>query len=174
MKTILILTTGLLAVMTTKAQQLVAFADVSNIESHESRSSHKRMNADYLDTVSFSESNETITQLQKKATNYRIDSSRVYDNSEPAIYDVTFRKGGNHLSVTYNNEGEILSSHETYYNLPLPNDLRITVSKQYPGWAFTKTKCELTYDRFKGGESTYSVTLKKGKKKMTLSDLASL
>jgi len=174
MKTLMILTAGLLAALKAEAQQLVAFVDVSNIENHKSISTNNSMNADYLSAVTFSENSEAIIQLQNKVANYHIQTSTVYDNSEPAIYDVTFRKGDNHLTVTYNNQGEILSSHETYFNVPLPNDLRIAVSKQYPGWEFTKTKCELTYDRSNESKSTYSVTLKKGKKKMTLSDLASL
>ena len=86
MKTILILTTGLLAVITTKAQQLVAFADVSNIESHESRSSPKRMNADYLN-ARITSYNVCYTKLlrAKKGVDYLLEHGE-YQTGSPVTY----------------------------------------------------------------------------------------
>jgi hypothetical protein len=172
MKTLFILITGILTIVSTEAQQLVALTKVSAYENHSNRSIKKK-NSDYLAAVLYNESSNEISNLRKEVANYNIRSFSIFDDSEPATYEVTFRKGNNHILVTYDNGGAILSSKETYNNVPLPVDLRIAVSKQFPGWEFAHTKFQLSYERYNKSQSTYAITLKKGKKKMTLTGLTS-
>jgi len=171
MKTLFISISVVLTMTVTQAQQLVASVDVSKIESETSIHSNKKLNVNYLDAVNSDESFNAISELQNEVADYNIKSANVFDDSEPAIYDVTFRKGNNHLSVTYDNQGQVLSSNETYFNVPLPVDLRIKVSKRYPDWEFVETKCQISYGHIKGSHKTYDVILKKGKDKITLTDL---
>ena len=171
MKTQLILISAFFIMLTTQAQQLIAYTYVSMAENHKNIVATKRMNASYLNAVNFSSSTMTINQLQREAANYNIKSSSAFDDSEPAIYDVNFKKGKNRLWVTYDHQGHVLSSHETYFNVPLPVDLRIEISKRYPDWEFVETKCQINYDFMKGSQKTYHLTLKKGSKKIILNDL---
>jgi len=171
MKTLVILFSGLFATLTGQAQQDIAFVDVSTIKNETSIHSTKRRNVQYLDAVNFSSASNTISELQSEAANYSIKASSVFDDSEPATYDVNFRQGKNHVWVTYNGDGTILTSKEIYYNVPLPIKLRIDVSKRFSSWEFKETKSVITYDHKKGSHKTYSVVLKRGEETLTLTDL---
>ena len=127
------------------------------------------LNSNYLNEADHKNVSSIVNQLERKVANYDIKSSSVYDDTEEATYPVVFKNNQGNLTVTYNNKGEIISSVERYKNIPIPVDLRIAISKEYPEWAFQSNNCLITYNQNKGFKKLYKIEIRKGDQIKTLS-----
>ncbi len=129
----------------------------------------KALNFNYLSNIKANEASFIVAQLQWEVANFDIKTSSVYDNSEAATYNVVFKNNQGKIVATYNNEGKILSTVEKYEDVVIPVNLRIAISKQFPGWAFQSNTYLISYKENKGVSKKYKIQIKKGNHKKTLS-----
>jgi len=128
----------------------------------------KALNFNYLTNIKANEASFIVAQLQRLVANFDIKTSSVYDNSEAATYNVVFKNNQGEIVATYNNEGKILSTVEKYEDVVIPVNLRIAISKQFPGWAFQSNIYLISYTENNGISKKYKIKINKGKHKKTL------
>ncbi len=128
----------------------------------------KALNFNYLTNIKANEASFIVVQLQRLVANFDIKTSSVYDNSEAATYNVVFKNNQGEIVATYNNEGKILSTVEKYEDVVIPVNLRIAISKQFPGWAFQSNTYLISYTENNGISKKYKIKINKGKHKKTL------
>ena len=152
------------------ATQLVTTNDMySTLEKPNKNVNTLILNSNYLNEADHKNISAIVNQLERKVANYDIKNSSVFDDTEEAIYPVVFKNNQGNLTVTYNNKGEIISSVERYKNIPIPVDLRVAISKEYPEWAFKNNSCLITYNPNNGFKKSYKIEIKKGDQIKSLS-----
>lgn len=77
-------------------------------------------------------------------------------------FQVTFKGEHGSLVVTYNKEGEELSSVEHLKNVAPNIDVREAVAKSFPGWTIGKDYYKMTHFANKKAKERYKLILKKG------------
>ena len=120
----------------------------------------KALNFNYLTNIKANEASFIIAQLQRLVANFDIKTSSVYDNSEAATYNVVFKNNQGEIVATYNNEGKILSTVEKYEDVVIPVNLRIAISKQFPGWAFQSNTYLISYTENNGISKKYKIKIR--------------
>jgi len=128
----------------------------------------KALNFNYLTNIKANEASFIVAQLQRLVANFDIKTSSVYDNSEAATYSVVFKNNQGEIVATYNNDCKILSTVEKYEDVVIPANLRIAISKQFPGWAFQSNTYLISYTENNGISKKYKIKINKGKHKKTL------
>jgi len=126
-------------------------------------------NVNYYKDMNAKNTPLVVRQLKEKVLRYNIQNSIVFDNSEDASYRVVFKNNQVKLVVNYNNNGEILNSVERYKNVVIPIELRIAISKEYPGWAFQNNTSFITYNLDSGFNKSYKIQIIRDNLKKTLS-----
>ncbi len=134
----------------------------------------KALNFNYLTNIKANEASFIVAQLQRLVANFDIKTSSVYDNSEAATYNMVFKNNQGEIVATYNSEGKILSTVEKYKDVVIPVNLRIAISKQFPGWAFQSNTCLISYTENNGISKKYKIKINKGKHKKILKSLVFL
>lgn len=119
------------------------------------------INAQYLKNNASSTSS-IITKFETFVANFDITTLKDYKTNEPAEYKVVFKNKQGTLYVTYNQEGKIVSSLETYKNIAIPMELRLRIAKDYPNYSFYKTMCKKQYSADGSVNITYKVELHDG------------
>lgn len=176
MKKQILMIVSVFALNTIIAQQLSITSNNSRIttENHRNENANNldimttMLNASYFEDLNAKNTPSVIKELKQQVAKYNISDSSVFDDSEKATYRVVFKNKQGKLVVIYNNQGEILNSVEKYKNIAIPSDLRIAISKEYPGWAFQENKYSITYNKDNGFNKSYKIELKKGNLKKTL------
>lgn len=128
----------------------------------------KALNFNYPTKIETNEEPFVVVQLQEQVARFDIKTSSIYDNSEAATYKVVFKNNQGRIVATYNNEGKILSTVEKYEDVVIPANLRIAISKQFPGWAFQSNTYLISYTENNGISKKYKIKIIKGKHKKTL------
>ncbi len=177
MKNLILLFIGVFTISLINAQEtsIVSVNSVtlkdhySVVEKDKKAFTTKAINTNYLNRVKAEETPFIVAQLERQVANYDIKTSSEYDNSEVATYKVIFKNNQGEIVANYNNEGEILSSVEKYTDVVIPVNLRIAISKQFPGWAFQSNTYLISYKENKGVSKKYKIQIKKGNHKKTLS-----
>ncbi|WP_282032375.1 hypothetical protein [Winogradskyella eximia] len=77
-------------------------------------------------------------------------------------FQVTLKGEHGKLVVTYNKEGQLLSSVEHLKNISPNIDVREAVAKAFPGWTLTKDYYKMTHFANKATKERYKLILKKG------------
>ncbi len=116
------------------------------------------LKADRQTTASFAANMKTLQQL---AANYNIKKDPVYSKNKSVTYTVHFQSKANTITAIYDYKGLILRSEEHYTDVRIPYQLSVKLAKDYPGWAFYKSTCQLNYDQSEGTARRYTVQLKK-------------
>lgn len=155
-------------------QSDLALLDFDGIKSEStSLNNHKThstdLNFDYLKLTLTEESPNIITEWKHRIINYDLKNNSVFDDSEKAIYRINYKNKQVNIIAIYNNQGDILSTKETYKNIKLPLELRVKISKQYPDYAFLKNTYHTTYNSKSGiDKQFYQVQIVNGNNKRTL------
>ncbi|MBC3759660.1 hypothetical protein H7U19_14685 [Hyunsoonleella sp. SJ7] len=173
MKNLILTFVSVLALTTINAQMESFTATIGDIDFNTIMFASK---TDKNITPEASYSNETkglkfsseIKALQNEIAQYSIAKNSIYDNSEKAIYDVSFKKEHSRANVIFNNEGEVIKSLETYKNIKLPLSLRIKILNENPLFIIKSNKVTVAYTKFFGTTISYKVTIYKGKNKRIL------
>lgn len=172
MRNLVLTIVSVLAINTINAQQeLIASADdlvfgkgIKLLDLME----YSELENEYSEEVEAFSFSSVILSLQKSIAEYDVTEDSVYDNSERATYNVTFEKKSSKARVTYNNEGEILKSVESYKNIRLPASLRIQIVGDNPLFSIDTNKVTIIYHKVFGVAITYKVTICNGKQRKTL------
>ena len=164
MKTLLLTIASVIAINTLNAQQTnIAFLNSDEIDTH-LLSEHKYVresNSGDSKTISGTLESNFVKEIESEAFLYNIKNNNVYDNSEEATYRVIFKRKHGEIIAIYNNSGDILSKKGVFKNIRLPIDLRIKVSKTYPGWSFKSNTYYTHYIRNQELQEAYKIKITK-------------
>ncbi|MCW5518558.1 nicotinate-nucleotide adenylyltransferase [Aureitalea sp. L0-47] len=121
----------------------------------------KAMNYKYLSAVENSKAPVPIWNLEKEAAMFDVTASDVYlDNFN--TYQVTFRVPRGVIVAAYDQDGEIIKTIERFKNFQMPDEVRLAIKEQYPGWEVVKDVFFVSYSEKKGAKKLYKVKLEKG------------
>ncbi|MFD2726339.1 hypothetical protein [Hyunsoonleella rubra] len=123
---------------------------------------------EYQNVIASINPGKIIRALQKDIVAYKLKEKSVFDDSEAATYSVSFKRKQSKASVTYDNNAEILSSKEVYYNVNLPLELRIKILRKYPNYNIESSKAKYVYDKDDGLNILYKIWIKDKKRKVPL------
>ncbi|MDU8885602.1 hypothetical protein RXV94_05485 [Yeosuana sp. MJ-SS3] len=176
MKTLFLTFISLISLLNLQAQELAMANLTSNLDSFIGNRNLTKSNSTYFFAVNNFELPKVVKELQADARNYNIKEAKVYESSEPAVYNVKLKKGKHTLNLTYNNNGQILNSKEVYKNIALPVNLRVKLSKKFPDWIFSKTKLTISFNHNNETQLIYNITLQKNNdiKELTINDKGEL
>lgn len=110
---------------------------------------------------------ERIQKLQQVVSNYDITSQAIYTADQPSTYQVNFREGKNKVTATYDHNGQVIESNETFKDVRLPYIISTELARTYPGWEFSKVNCEINYTN-QSTDVIYKVVLKMNRQKKTV------
>ncbi|WP_136481315.1 hypothetical protein [Cognatitamlana onchidii] len=122
---------------------------------------------DYSKALGKIKTHEKYRTLVQEIIHYDLKAKAIYDNSESASYEVSFKKKNAKALVTYNNLGNITKSKEVYKDIKLPFKLVQIIEKTYPEYTISGNKVIVKYHQNQGAYTIYKVTLnKKGERKV--------
>lgn len=126
-------------------------------------------NSGYVEVSSSTELSNIIKSWKNRLANYNLKNNPIFDDSEKANYQVTYKNEQVNILAIYNHKGKLLSTKETYKNIKLPLALMINISKAYPKYAFIKNTYHCKYNHKTGvGKSYYVIQISDGKHKKTI------
>ncbi|MEC3908639.1 hypothetical protein VOI54_16545 [Tamlana sp. 2201CG12-4] len=107
-------------------------------------------------------------KLKEIVANFNIQELDIYkplsaSSKVSFLYEVVFKEGANKIIATYNQKGQIIHAQEEFYNMPIPRQVSIALSKKFPGWAYTRTSCKVNYSKNSDLQISYKIQLKNGK-----------
>lgn len=115
---------------------------------------------DYLDKVG----NETISgkvfTLEEKASRYNIKEHPLFNPDRNSRYRVRFDIGKGKIVATFNQNGKILKTHESYRDLNPPVAIMASVYLKYPNWNLQSTTYTVHYNGM-DAEKTFAVRMEK-------------
>ncbi|WP_353779774.1 hypothetical protein [Winogradskyella sp. 3972H.M.0a.05] len=100
-----------------------------------------------------------VEKLRHKVNSINIKDLSVYNDSEPSYYNISVVEGRNKIIAKFNSEGELLSTNETYFDIPLPLTVRQEVARKFPNWEIVNTKLKFTFVKNKTPKSEYRVSV---------------
>lgn len=109
-----------------------------------------------------------VLDMHSKVEQFNLKSLSLFTPEEKAYYNVIFNEGDSKIEANYNCNGELTQSIESYENVRIPYSVSSKLSKEYPGWAFNKTLCKITYNKFESPKISYHVTMDKDGKRKTI------
>lgn len=89
----------------------------------------------YLQKVQDKHTPIRVKKMQHKVSRYDIKSDNVYDLSYEDNYKVIFEETKSKVIVTYDKNGNILTSYEKFDDVRLPKNVYATIANKYPKWA---------------------------------------
>lgn len=138
-----------------------------NTDTH-SKSKKVIKNLDYVAAFEKEDFAMKIKKLQNAVSNYDIRSESIYTLEPRYLYTVIFKEGRNSIIAQYNYEGILISSDEKFTEISLPLAISAKISKEYPGWEYTKTSCVIKYAQNKEALIIYKVMIKNGDKNKSI------
>ena len=154
---------------TTLAQSQNDLAIVTpSLNSSAVNSKAKTLNSNYLKSSAKIYSAKRAKKLQKIAASYDIKKQDVYSPNRVGTYTVNFDETSNHIKAIYNNEGTLISAEETYNNIRLPYQISRRLTKDNPGWSFSKVQCKMNYTKGSDNTVIYHITMNNGNRSKTV------
>ena len=123
------------------------------------------VNYQYLSDVNMEHEASIVEFLQNEVANFNLKNASVYDKEE-SKYEIFFRIPDGYICANYNNDGEITSALERFYNSKLPPVVLKSVINEYPGWAISKNTYSITYNQGKGVAKSYKLILENGNRRI--------
>ena len=129
---------------------------------------HKKNNAGYLEKVIFKQPSSEVKKLENDIANFKLKEHPIFDDSEKAIYHIVFNKENAKAVVIYNNNGEVLSSTETFKNIRIPQEIRIKILTENPNYTLKSSQLTILYKQGKPIKRKYNVKIFNGTRTKTL------
>lgn len=123
--------------------------------------------ATYSTNMSEAIVSERIQKMQAVVSNYDITSQAIYTPDRPSTYSVNFKEGKNKIIATFDHNGQVIASNETFKDVRLPYTISSELAKTYPGWEFSKVQCQINYNN-QNTDVIYKVVLKLNRQKKTV------
>ncbi|HEX9825597.1 MAG TPA: hypothetical protein VGA80_03290 [Flavobacteriaceae bacterium] len=124
--------------------------------------------SDFLLAFNVTELPKIIHKMHMEVAQFNLKDLKLYTPGEKASYKVLFNEGKCKIEASYNDEGELTQSEESYENVRIPYSVSSKLAKDYPGWAFNNTLCKITYNQSGLPKITYHITMDKDGKKKTV------
>lgn len=125
------------------------------------------LNLSYTKSVQDDTTPEKARLLENKAARFDITELEMFDKSFEA-YEVIFRKSDGTIIATYDKSGKIIQSTERFENVVLPEKVRTSILKEYPGWQIQKDVYLVSYFAGREGKRTFKVQIQNGNKRKHL------
>lgn len=119
-------------------------------------------------TLISNQSSKRITAFQNEVSKYDITSKSIYTPKNPSNYTVVFKEAQNVITNIYNHDGEVISSEQTFKAIRLPNNISISILKEYPNWSIKAVNCVITYEKSKDVKKLYKIKISNGTKSKTI------
>ena len=119
-------------------------------------------NFNYLNNVNSIESSNNVLNIEQLIANYDLKKTAIYDSSEKATYEVTFKKRNSKAVVTYNNDGKIIKSIEKYKNVNIPFALKTKILKENPEFGIFGTNVLITFSNSNNVNVIYKIKIRNG------------
>ena len=92
-------------------------------------------NYNYLLKVQDANTPIRVKKLENQVSVYDIKSDPIYDEAFEENYKVIFEETKSKIVVTYDKQGNILTSFEKFDDVRLPKNIYASIANDYPGWA---------------------------------------
>jgi len=125
-------------------------------------------NSTFTNAVESSDQSLQIKMLRKKMLEFNIEDLNIYSKNDPSSYNVVLKEGKNKITVTYNQQGDILNCNEYFYDVRLPLSLQKEIIRKHPGWSFGSTKYHMIYKKNQKPKTKYKILMIKGEKTKTI------
>lgn len=153
----------------TAQQESPALSKLSTKETTSYILSPKTKNYNYLNAFKKDLNSSIVKDWKQRLANYNLKSNSIFDDSEKATYNISFKGNQANIEATFSNNGEILSTKERYLNIKLPLALRQKIALAYPGYAFIKNSYCFTYSIHQGiSKQCYTIKISNGKQRKIL------
>ena len=123
------------------------------------------LNVEYLKIMEREVIPKQAMSLEKIVASFDIKELEIYDSEDPSEYEIVFAEGNNTVIASFDPYGIIIRSKGKFYDVRIPSESSVTISKKYPGWEFHKTLCLIKYSKKKAVEIMYEVQLVNNKEK---------
>lgn len=153
------------------AQNEIAFmkVDTEIPEINSSKEKNIMLNESYYLSIQGNLVPQRVKEFQRVVAAYDIKEADVYSENWKSTYSIVFAEGQNVITAEYDQSGHIIKSNESYEEVSLPYILSKKVTKEYPGWGFERVNCTIDYSFEQQPEIKYTVVIKNGTKKKTIS-----
>jgi len=101
-----------------------------------------------------------ITNFQNEVANYDITKASIYSANAPTTYTVVFKEANNSIKNIYDQNGNVIESHQEFSAIKLPYAISSKLAKAHPGWAINDVDCIIHYETKEATSITYKVKLK--------------
>lgn len=125
-------------------------------------------NSRYMNKVYDENSSVVVKKLEQIVASYDITTSDQY-SSELDRYSVNFKTPtSTKINATYDKDGTLLSSKETYEDILLPHSILRSLVKEYPGWKLHSNTYKVSYDHRRDTKKVYKIQVRKDGQKKNL------
>lgn len=125
------------------------------------------LNLTYLNQVQDEDTPTEVKRLENKASRYDITEAPIFDKKFEA-YEVIFKDSDGKIVATYDENGKILSSLERFKDVLLPEKVRNSLYKNFPGWALHTDTYLVSYYADHSVKKVYKIQLRKDGKRKNL------
>ena len=121
------------------------------------------VNFNYLEKVQDSTTADFVKILETEASNYNVLKSKTFDGRNDD-FEIIFRGTKGLIIATYDNNGKILKTSESYKDFKISNCLRNSVLKQFPNSSFLKVAYTVNYNNQNHVEKNYNIKIRQDNK----------
>lgn len=121
----------------------------------------KVLNHVYLSAVQDKAAPRDAKYLEEIISQWDARKSSKFDSRRDP-FKVMFNSNKGNVSVVFDNNGQVITSQETYKDVSLPLQLKKVIYHRYKEWNIINTKYKVSYEQNSDVKRTYHITLKKG------------
>ncbi|SFZ94251.1 hypothetical protein SAMN05428642_10426 [Flaviramulus basaltis] len=121
------------------------------------------VNAAYINNVFDANNSKRVVYLENKVAEYDIKKQPLF-NKEFESYIVVFEEHNNYqgsINATYDENGEIINTHEKFKNIKLPFLVLNVINKTYPGFIIQSNFYIVNYSKNKATKKFFKVKIEK-------------
>jgi len=122
------------------------------------------LNMEYLTEVSQKNSSSNVSKFQNMVSKYNIQETQVFSSEKSHTYDVVFAESNCNVEATYNSDGKIIKSSETYRDIKIPSKLSLMINENHPEWSVFSSEHNIDYNHLEGASFNYMIKIKKNKR----------
>ncbi|NJB70397.1 hypothetical protein GGR42_000859 [Saonia flava] len=120
-------------------------------------------NYKYLSDVDSKEAPVDAKLLERMVASFDVKDSEFYQD-EYDLYNVTFFIPDGKILAAYDKDGKVLRTVEKFKDINVPEVVRNSVYKRFPGWMISKDVYLVNYHQEKGANRRYKLKLVNGDK----------